>query len=1150
MKNIPLTKRSILNKLFTLLLALSIIATPFSIYAIGIEETDTTVQIAETDGNVFVSAEETSRRGEFEKHYLLSDGSFAAVSYAEAVHYKNDNGAWEEVDNRLSLNPTTSRFTSNNSKFSASFAESPSSGTLATISSFGTSFSWSLSVNKAGIGLITANATQKATVVEDAEATSRASLSASAEVSPVGKKISDKEAFVSDKISGKLSYEKLFSDAPEIALQYSVYHSKIEEDILITRQTDVKSFSMEVSAPGLTAVLNNSGAVDFVDANGIMQYRVGIPYMEDAAGEVLGNKDILTEINQVGDTCTITYTPDEAWLTASEREYPILLDPSITTKEYNSNIVDTYVAAGDTSNHSSEQKMYYGVRSGKIHRAYIKINNLPNIDASMPIISAKMQLFFTGGTTTGKTAQIYSLDSSWSPSTITYANQPTISADNLIATCPYSSSVMSMTFDLSSDINTLYTDFFAAVNYGYVIKYADESNTNPDYNVFYTTEYTTASKRPVMTINYGYALPSSLTNGEVYSFRNVGSGKYMTVHNGTDANDVNVYQTDYAEGATSQKFKLEYAPSTGGYFLRAMCSSNGAGRVLDLYKINGYVSNGSNLQIYNATDPLAQHWFILGVSYTSFKIIPRTDMSLALTAYGDGNGTSDGRSTSSDGNIFVSTYTSDSYQTWKIYDSNNVALTGGGRILAKETYYINNKSSGKYLHYTATDVDGASGLIADLENTIRWKITPVGENKYAIQSLENMQKYLYAESSNNVGLGNMTSMTDAYLWTLQMADGGGFIVQNVGNQAYLRDYGGVGLSTIFPSSTTPTPDGVEMYSKYIWRLASTEEYGNTYNRTHMEFSPLSTIRNIEGTVNSSHSIVVDDFFEKELWISTEDFLYYFETPDICEYDYSNDTIKILAELTLTKVSATHKPTNRTTTFYVISGFSSTMESTPLADNIVQGLNQPYNVWPAGEDSLYYGWSFAERSLDLVGIRALAEGTCMGGMLATMYNAASFLQHFLDRTGSKYTIDFKDTISEWDKAYDARAIDMNKIMDIVETLATNETQTMITIKAIGHTIADSSDWGRAIGSYTTSVKFTFTKVSSNSFTMNVTYKLHDAYDWDEEIYSMGNMPVSPRQMWELHHGGYAKNFEVYGVNTFTVTWTRGQAFEGATISNEK
>ena len=69
-------------------------------------------------------------------------------------------------------------------------------------------------------------------------------------------------------------------------------------------------------------------------------------------------------------------------------------------------------------------------------------------------------------------------------------------------------------------------------------------------------------------------------------------------------------------------------------------------------------------------------------------------------------------------------------------------------------------------------------------------------------------------------------------------------------------------------------------------------------------------------------------------------------------------------------------------------------------------------------------------------------------------------------------------------------------------------------------------------------------------MTVTYELHDVYDWDKSITSMGNLPVSPRDMWELHHGGIAKNYEVYGFNTFTVTWTHGDRMgKGALLQNE-
>ncbi len=146
----------------------------------------------------------------------------------------------------------------------------------------------------------------------------------------------------------------------------------------------------------------------------------------------------------------------------------------------------------------------------------------------------------------------------------------------------------------------------------------------------------------------------------------------MNVHNGTNANDTNVYQKSVALNSltNAQKFKLDYVSSTGGYYLRAMCSSNGTNRVLDVYKLNGFVSNTSNVQIYDPTDSLAQHWFIIGLGGYNFKIVPRTDMSLALTAYGDSDGTSSGTTSTSAGNIFLSTFTGSNYQQWTIYDSN------------------------------------------------------------------------------------------------------------------------------------------------------------------------------------------------------------------------------------------------------------------------------------------------------------------------------------------------------------------------------------------------------------------------------------------------------------------------------------------------
>ncbi len=47
--------------------------------------------------------EETEQRSAAEKHFRLSDGSFVAASYPGPVHYETEDGAWEEIDNTLSL---------------------------------------------------------------------------------------------------------------------------------------------------------------------------------------------------------------------------------------------------------------------------------------------------------------------------------------------------------------------------------------------------------------------------------------------------------------------------------------------------------------------------------------------------------------------------------------------------------------------------------------------------------------------------------------------------------------------------------------------------------------------------------------------------------------------------------------------------------------------------------------------------------------------------------------------------------------------------------------------------------------------------------------------------------------------------------------
>lgn len=149
----------------------------------------------------------------------------------------------------------------------------------------------------------------------------------------------------------------------------------------------------------------------------------------------------------------------------------------------------------------------------------------------------------------------------------------------------------------------------------------------------------------------------------VVRFKNVGSGKYLNVHYGQDANKVNVYQWT-ADGSVEQTFKLRYNEEEDCYLIGAMCSSNGNGRVLDIVKANGQVTAGCNVQIYNATDPVAQQWQFAYRGNGQYTIFPTANPYAVLTAYGNSNGSSGGTDPTDAGNVYLSAIPMASYVTY------------------------------------------------------------------------------------------------------------------------------------------------------------------------------------------------------------------------------------------------------------------------------------------------------------------------------------------------------------------------------------------------------------------------------------------------------------------------------------------------------
>ena len=51
--------------------------------------------------DAYIIGEDENKRTATEKHFRMSDGSYTVYTYDKNVHYKNEDGSWDDIDNTL-----------------------------------------------------------------------------------------------------------------------------------------------------------------------------------------------------------------------------------------------------------------------------------------------------------------------------------------------------------------------------------------------------------------------------------------------------------------------------------------------------------------------------------------------------------------------------------------------------------------------------------------------------------------------------------------------------------------------------------------------------------------------------------------------------------------------------------------------------------------------------------------------------------------------------------------------------------------------------------------------------------------------------------------------------------------------------------------
>ncbi len=252
-------------------------------------------------------------RGAFSKFFMQDDRSKLAVVMQTPMHYQDDQGDWQDIDNTL----------------------------VNTKDSLGNE----ILENKAGDvtlqlpKVLTADETVNV-MKDDYQVSFKIKDVVQDSDGLVEETSSDEDLYEIDVVAQSLETisEKSTVTYEEIAdntdVKFDVLPGTVKESIIINDKSAIQTlYAYEIIAQGLTAELLEDNSIKFYAADGTVIFTMPTPYMLDSAEEPGFSSDIQIEFEDLGNgEYALSYIPDEDWINSSERVYPIIIDPTISTQ--------------------------------------------------------------------------------------------------------------------------------------------------------------------------------------------------------------------------------------------------------------------------------------------------------------------------------------------------------------------------------------------------------------------------------------------------------------------------------------------------------------------------------------------------------------------------------------------------------------------------------------------------------------------------------------------------------------------------------------------------------------------------------------------------------------------------------------------------
>ena len=407
----------------------------------------------------YVIGEDIERRSENEKHFLMSDGTRVATMYDTAVHYLDENGEYQEIDN--SFESSDEDYQTKKGKNKVKLAKKASAKKLVTLHNDDYKISWGFE----GAEKV------KSQVVEEKSETD--------------------DAFAVENINGKMKYVDAFEN---VDLEYIVKPDGVKENIILKSAKAQNEFVVNYDVGKLVAVQKDSRTIDLIDGETV-KYTISAPVMIDANNEMSTDLSI-TLTKQKNGKLTALLSADSDWLSDSDRAYPVTVDPALNSTPNSAVLNHATTIDGEISNISSyqfSQYSYIGYDSdvGYFSSLY-RIATLPNLPAGSYVSTANFSICGGTSTDTELYVSLYEILDLWTVES-DYLLDYEPEYDKFATSCYMSDDVFLF------DITTLAKKWYEKPdgNFGFILK-----GGSYNYAYFATSGHNSTSIRPLLQIGY------------------------------------------------------------------------------------------------------------------------------------------------------------------------------------------------------------------------------------------------------------------------------------------------------------------------------------------------------------------------------------------------------------------------------------------------------------------------------------------------------------------------------------------------------------------------------------------------------------------------------------------------------------------------